>query len=839
MNPRLVFHLFLTDARRLRWILVVAWAVMLVAALPALRFDTADFAPFYEMRMGGGGANEEERAALHEFLYVGIPTASGGYAKIVLPLLLLGISASLGFHGAGWAQVRPLRLREKVAAALLSLLAFIVLPQCAIIGLNLGIHGFSAAEIANGVLRAGTALLVLHACSAVFGRICGSLLRWLAGIAGVSVIAGLAALFPGRYGNRAFLPGWWGERSEDCLPLLLVLAGLLLLVFLFRGGRRPKLRMALVLLVMVTVPSLVQTWRPSTGWRVLQGLPRHPQADVIRPELVPGSFYQERYSPPRKHSTLMVQAGTRGLPADEGMIWMLEKAGPLFHQGKAIDQYGNGPDDLLRRGMNILPAWLPMPIDYVAKLPFETSERHVSPSTSERLWLGSFDLSGMPSPDAPLSLDAEVLGVGCRYRVIFNEPLQDKMTIRAGDIRGHARLVRSGVLAPTVDLLCLRPSQNPGTNFYREDDFLRFLCFLHLPESGRYVDCRHLLEATGPLLSQGKIVRRVMKFDGVTGQELTSARLVLVMPEITGSVRARVTADGLRLPADQPQGQRDISHFLGRSYEDAFAYPADRPSPLTCTEDQAGHWIMLNASQRGDTAGRELAPYVRRFPQIFLNYRAWRTPMDGDAVPEALYQALPDGQRQLLIDKVTHKDPQAESHLLSVMNRRGWQDPNPDQLLKALVEKPSLELIAAVAAREDPATYPQLLAAMDRLRSIRAYRLLRRLPGIEDLLSETITAAFARDRTEILAGLGSNVQSPKLALPAAHGMQEAFELLYAAEKDSHDGHEEALYNLAWLTTFPPGNQGWQQCLKYLRAREAKDYRYDAFTAYWIPLSDTP
>lgn len=843
MNPRLVLHLFATDWRRLRWFLLLAWLGMLLTALPALRFSMADFLPYHSPGAGITAGNDAERNALYQLLRPSRrPDPWSGYARMLLPLLLAGISASLGFNGAGWAKVRPLRWRERALAALLGVLAFIVLPQCALIAANFLVHGFSAAEALQAVLHSGAVLLAAHACSVILGRVCGSLWRWFAALAGISVLTGLLTLLPFMpywwRGSGFFFTGWWGEFSSQLRPTLLTLAAMLVVVALFRSGNRPRLRVTFTLLAVAIIPILVawQMGSPQNDPMFLSDVPRHPQAASIQAEYVPGSLI--RHYPADKTTTTNMEAAinTVGLPEDEKMMWVLAEAAPFSHEGKTIPQkWGWFP---AWRGKDIADRGLPMTPQQVVSLPFktDTDDLHWS-SMTKRWWIGSFDLRSLGPGSAQVDMDAALLGIAMRYREFLRAPLQDTIDLKpAGLHQGRARLIRSGPLAPAVDISYLLGSAQKGGSPYGDMDPLReFHCFLHLG-GDRYVKGESVYNGGQPLLSRMSAVRRVFKFPGVGEEQLADAKLVIVRLEITGSVRTRVEAANLPLaPLRESMGPnpKDPKDFIGPSRSD-WRYPDGRPSPESCTEDQAGQWFMqvLNSSDR--EAGRDLAPFVKRFPNLFLTYKSpWYR---NQPVTDALTLGLQETQRHLLLDAFAKAQDPGTSLYLPVILARGWQAECRETVLRGLRGQPSEDLVAAAASYGDPTLYPLLLEAMDKTRSRQTYYAIRRLPGIEPALSRQIEAGFARDLPAFMADQNSSEQAGKLGLPAAHGNAEAFALLFPPSRQtfSHGGFPEAMHILMNIISGPPTITTWEAWADFIRSRQATDFHYDSFTGTWLP-----
>jgi hypothetical protein len=241
---------------------------------------------------------------------------------------------------------------------------------------------------------------------------------------------------------------------------------------------------------------------------------------------------------------------------------------------------------------------------------------------------------------------------------------------------------------------------------------------------------------------------------------------------------------------------------------------------------------VLNSYDRN--AGRDLAPFVKHFPKLFLSYQSpWH---HSEPVVQALTLGLPESQRHLVLEAFAKSDNPGKSQHLKVILARGWQAECRETVLRGLREDPSDDLVSAAASYEDPTLYPLLLEAMDKLHSRVSYYAIRRLPGIEPALSRKVEAGFTRDLHAFMANPNSSEQALKLGVPAAHGNAEAYALLFSPSRQtySHGGSPEALHILMHVSSAPAEINTWEGWAKFMKEHQASDFHYDSFTGSWFP-----
>ena len=185
----MTLHLLKTDWRRLwPWILL-AWLAMLVVAIPGWSFDFESFTPWFRgLAMQWPGieppADPPEPAPVWLLLLHSLRHWT------VLPAL--AVSAMLGFGGMVWDGTRPLRRVDFLRSKLLAILLFLVVPQLLVLASVLAVQGLGAGPMLAMALRTGAPLFLLHLASLLFGRLCGGLWPWLAGVAALAAIAAIS-----------------------------------------------------------------------------------------------------------------------------------------------------------------------------------------------------------------------------------------------------------------------------------------------------------------------------------------------------------------------------------------------------------------------------------------------------------------------------------------------------------------------------------------------------------------------------------------------------------------------------------------------------------------------
>jgi hypothetical protein len=243
-------HLLKTDWRRLWIAIVLGWTGMILAAIPAIRFDPASAPVGWIGRLPFSAFISDQPALRIPLLHAW--SAVGHW----LDLYLLGVSAALGYAGIRWDAVRPLRPRHFIGSKMLGLLLFLVVPQLIVLEATFLLHDFTLAETGVALVRSGAFLFLLHVLSLLFGRLCGGFWPWLAGVSLIACAKVLFVALPVQglppFGVR---PDVWASAPAAWWPVLATAAVMVPLLRLLRH-RNPLLRLTLGALVVLVLPPL-------------------------------------------------------------------------------------------------------------------------------------------------------------------------------------------------------------------------------------------------------------------------------------------------------------------------------------------------------------------------------------------------------------------------------------------------------------------------------------------------------------------------------------------------------------------------------------------------------
>ncbi|WP_193210869.1 hypothetical protein [Luteolibacter marinus] len=838
----MILHLIKTDWRRLWPFIVTGWLAMVVMAVPAFRFETGDT----EIHRFTGGWIQSAwfsprwRKTLY-LLTGGIPFGPG-----LLQSYLVAIAAMLGFGGIAWSRTRPLARGASVMAKGMALIVFLVLPQLLIVEAVALRQDLGSGPMVALAVRSGSVIFLLHLLSMLFGRLCGGFWAWLAAVAALGALGGIARAFgPGRSAfvgtnwRSALRSDVWGSDFSNWWPLgLCVIAiGVLLMVFRRRQG---TWRIALGCLVLAVLPNLVKPAQPPLGSHPLQSL-----ADwkgKIRVELGDGSNF-------RPYDAYL---GLKTSGTEDGLHvwWMLEKGYPLRTRGGREIPHFKWRREPMGRGSMVPPAvsggmanFVPLPESKEIPDPNE----FMPMSRPGSLYLGVFDPDVMAEDDGRVEVDARLFGVVCRYEKIFELSLGEETAFRETGMQARAKFEATPY--PQLVLDWLRYPESPGLSPVDPLQTLRVL--LYLPSEDRTyeiggqgrVESRSLLaevSAGRSVFSRAPQEQRVFE-DGKERvlplpppPDLTGAKFLVFEPRVLGKVRARVRSEG---PATVPVVRKDSRPFEviqgappgPRNNE--INCPLAMPDPETCTLEEASLWLqhLMIYHDRGDWPIQALGPLVPRFPELFLN-----CPDDPwGPLPRAIKDWLPENRRDDLIEAFGKGGP-----FLDVIMARGWLEKARPEVMKRFPAMDGCDdkWAAAVCRYEDPATYPKLVGSLAAAYEPGAYYSIRELPGIGPLLDPAMEA-IAADLVARKAGDGhdSYYLRRKLMAPAVHGIQPAFARLWELWRIPRKpfGWGQHLREMAEAIGEPAGlgddKDKWKE---FHERHSAEDFEYDPLAAQW-------
>ena len=838
-------HLLKTDWRRLWPWIVIGWAGMVAAAIPAWMFDFERFAPGFgglTMDWSGGSVSIDPPEPAAPWLHC---LHSYRHWAIVPPL---AISAMLGFGGMNWDGTRPLRRIDFVRSKLLAILLFLVLPQVLVLSLVLVVQGFGTGSMWVMAVRSGGSLLLLHLTSLLFGRLCGGFWPWLAGVAALAAIAGLVQAFHTSDLHRIYSP----SMSLRLLPMLAVpfywwpvavsalLTTVLLIVF---RRRRPLLRIVLGCLAIAGLSPLAEKFRPPVGLYPLHSIADWEGAltfETSAHTIHPGNAY--------------ISVKTHGLAADEGVGWKLARGYPLAAHGREIAHF-EGADKPMSRG-NLVPGQAYGIAGRSIRLPVSPEipdpEEFNWSGGADQVYLGSFDPDEAAAASGELSLDAELFGVVGRYERVLELEIGDEEAFREAGLQARARLAASPYPVMTLDIL----SAPTRIGAVALDPLMGMRVLLHLPAEGRTVEMRRWGPRQDWLLGEIKVERRSFpmfspSFAQYPGQDmelqlppmpdLTDAKVMIFLPRILGKVRTRVQADGIRV-GQSGKRKFEVVHVAppGPS-NDGINCAVPMPDPEACTIDEAGYWInhVVLYHSDGDWAVPALAPFVARFPEIFLDYpideQNWRQP-----IGELLIAWLPESKKDLVINAYAERP---RDSLLRVIRARGWLDQVRAPLLDAFRANPHPDsgVIASICQFEDPETYPALIEALRRAYSPQGYYSVRQLPGI-GLQLDRAMLEIGRELAAESPGKWDRNLRRRLIAPAAHGVREAFERIWtmSGRSPEYPDWPPDWHDLASVVVLPPevGHDRERQTA-FFENLSPDDFNYDPLARTWRLEPSTP
>ena len=840
----MTLHLLKTDWRRLwPWILL-AWLAMLVVAIPGWSFDFESFTPWFRgLAMQWPGieppADPPEPAPVWLLLLHSLRHWT------VLPAL--AVSAMLGFGGMVWDGTRPLRRVDFLRSKLLAILLFLVVPQLLVLASVLAVQGLGAGPMLAMALRTGAPLFLLHLASLLFGRLCGGLWPWLAGVAALAAIAGVVQGFRTPEFHFAYLPSlplrllpalalptsWWPVGVAALAVALLLLA--------FRR-RRPVLRIVLGCLAITVLPPLAEKVRPTIGMFPLRSI-----ADWE------GTLQTEASVRVLNPHDAYIAVKTRGLGPDEGVAWKIARGYPLSARGREIPHF-EGTDRPMSRG-NLVPAQDFGLFSTGVRLPVSPEipdpEEFIWSGGAERVYLGAFDADEAAAASGELRLDAHLFGLVGRYERVLELAVGEEGEIREPGARVRARLVATP--HPVMTLEMLRAPTRVGPVALDPLDRLRVL--LHLPAERRTVEMGGRHNQKDWLIGELKVERRTFpmfspSYVEYSGQppelqvppvpDLAGAKVMVFLPRILGKVRTRVQAEGIEV---REYGQRQFEVIHGAApgpSNDTVNCAVPMPDPDTCTLDEAGYWLnhVMRHHEHGDWAIAALGPFVARFPELFLDFpsqdQRWQRPL-----VDVLADWLPESGKGALLEAHAARpgDP-----LLSVIRARGWLDEAREPLWQAFRSAPYPDrgIVAALCHFEDPDTYPALVDSLRRAYDPDCYHAVRKLPGIAPQL-DPVMREIGRELAAESPGEWDRNLRHRLVAPAAHGVREAFERVWAlsGESPEHPDWPPDWYDLASVVVLPAGvGHDRERQTAFFGSHEPDDFEHDPLALAWR-LKPTP
>ena len=160
--------------------------------------------------------------------------------------------------------------------------------------------------------------------------------------------------------------------------------------------------------------------------------------------------------------------------------------------------------------------------------------------------------------------------------------------------------------------------------------------------------------------------------------------------------------------------------------------------------------------------------------------------------------------------------------------------------------------LQSVASLEEPETYDRLLSMLESGGKMELYEAIRRLPGIEPRLTESVRRYFARitvhGREPAEKPEYHNPHGGRLALPLRHGLPEALNDALAVfrwenpvRKGTHSFATDIQSEFLLRFLIAPSNiEGRSRAAcDFLAALKPEDCRFDLLTRRWITPGANP
>ena len=474
MNFHLVLHLLKTDWQRLRWLILATWALMFLAAWPALSFDPGKFnvpmdAVIYSHQMPDSelqGALEKQGEILPLRNWV-IITMNWLFTGSILFL-----AGCLGFHARMWTEGRPTRKRETVVAKAAGLLLFAVLPVLMVLTVIPLLQGYSWDLAAGGAIDAGALLIPRLAGVMLLGALCGTWWSWLAGMFAVA----FAFLVLPRLLQIGGGLNWWENPLKlgamgwrGALPLWIGVAVLSLLLTLI-PRYVSALRKIGSSIVLILVATHLMKFIPAPAPPMPDGLADLPDWSdevklVLQDQDLSGrisSGYASRgpdmnsiTSTDRPILNMATSWKTEGLPKDAFASWMPEPNSRLIADGQEIatttlaDRYRSGP-----------AIW-----SASSARQKEAFNAIIAPGSKVLSWDGWSELGSgnrinetftpiEPARFSEAELEMEMKGVAYRLQKVADVPLGEPVRLQKDGVTIYIRRLDVDGFMPFVDM-CL------------------------------------------------------------------------------------------------------------------------------------------------------------------------------------------------------------------------------------------------------------------------------------------------------------------------------------------------------------------------------------------------
>lgn len=835
MNLKLVWHIFCTDARHLRWLILAVWVAIIIDAWPFLVNSV------WKLPLADGHSS----SAVAES-YARCPGGIGPSWLVPAGWLL---AVALGCNGKDAFRLLPIRRLDVVASKLLFLLLVIYIPQWITISLVFMRHDVVFAQAFSSIIAATAIIVPLWMIGVALGRLAGNLWRAsgvfittaictaLLSIAGVKYVSLQVGLF------FTVMSDSWGKNPGPMAWVLVssIAAGLLLLVRLTMVKWQPAKRcLAAVVwtLAMVIacsdVPKVSVCSSPSSLLKLDQNT-----LDAIQPIITKPlrNWRNERVVNTEfiNHSIAVIDS--KNLPSDTFCCWSRSYKPFSIHKRRHTNPLDNqffNPHALLSAIEKKLPNV------GVYKL-------HSNISNDSGILLDLSQSGGISGQSISLQ------GLLCRMELLADIPFVTdgvRVPVEQGWIHAKRYYRNSADSTPYIDLAMHGGVSGHGSTLsqlsWNVDFSELWQVFFYVPKSGKAYYCGDSNEfvGSGPLLSSGYIHRKIIaiehpeQFVKFAESDLEGARLLIFSPRILKILeRTLVIPPNLEIES-KVEYNYDRNEVKGPRVlpKDFFAEAVSRrPDPSKASDEEFGRWMLFcegNFSMNSWVA-REYGEWLPSKLGMLLEGEP-----DGPYVSartQALYAACPESKKEEVIAQLSEKP-----WLLQLVYSRGWLKDAKHEILQLFRSGHGYAGISVyVALLKEPSTYDRLLEILSRNGDTKLYHALSRIPALADPLDQAVKSYYSRVTTHGLPpdGLDSRynpVSISYLDLPLIHGvpdaMRDALVIFHACKAEKHSYMRE---ELAKYFILPSGiDLSKESSITFFRDLRMENIHWDDLARRW-------
>ena len=796
MNAKVILYLFGMEWRRLRIWLGIFWLLLLLEALPYLGADfdlLSSFAKLlgkqYDHFSGAGDLKELVWSDVGNIFPMWMPVlmSMNGAASIAVII----VCSLIGMEVLAGIRLRPVRIREEVASKVLALGVFVILPVAIIVALNLAMKGLGLTTALGEAGHSALVLAPMAGALALFGRLCGTFWRWVGGMVGFMVTIVILPML-GLW--QVPLPKFdlWGVDGNGWRVGAATFSVLTVLM-LFKGKAR-SFRPVVVAWPLMVAALMVGFYSGKAA--DAKRLKRDGLPDVEGLQVEVRNMQGGIQSHDRRSRWIGVSVSgeikVTGVPEGYFATWdangrMANHTGGSCYSGirtrLATLRFADEPqvrelptslkEEALRSAMRGKGVNLPHSPDW-----YQDSRGANRISFNESIKRGE----EQESLDRPTDFAVSLTGLVFRYRLAEDVPLD---SIReTGDGRSRVRITTSQAARNrlNVDLAMMQAGDR------RDSIDLEPQVVIWDPESGIGAVLRRS-RPIRPRLLAGCWFRlaRYQTSGGAPGvpddrfgqMNHSKVRVLVYMPEILGLAEKKLEVEDVVVR--KPRGAGNWGQWDARvSKIDANSfferYPAGRPDPATCTDEEAGRWVMRVLTQvppyESEWPAKEVAYYVPRHAGMLLRFP--ENVLHRSGMVEALTTALPQEKKENLFDAMGRMESgYGFSSLYQVARKRGWGAEASKVALRRKFQEdnPNGVAMGDLVTYVEPGRYPELIKRLDGNQQWGFYLKLRELPGIEPALSEAIRLKEQETRAR------GETDPDAYAIAAAHGSREALRTL--------------------------------------------------------------